>query len=224
MDADSSDSLRDFSGCLLESGGCFFLALAPAHLPRDVLRWHELRPGLEVEVKYEGVWYQALIDESNVDCVEVKYVGFSKDEAYQEIWRKGNLPQEWKETIRAPTPHLHLYGLMSLNLRSHDITAWECRTFRNFGYVRPLLQAIEAIEEQLMAEESMPRVVASLANPSMRRRLEQPLAPLANLRRYGPHLPGAERDLDEHQRAAIEGIQQDLEAIQVRQNRLIVRC
>jgi len=210
MDHDPIDFLRGISGCLLrqESGGSFFLALAPAQQPRDILRWRDLWPGLEVEVKFEDRWFQALIDEKDVDCVEVKYVGFSEDESFETIEKA-----QWSTRIRSPQPHLHLYGLTKLKLKSQDISARECHKFRNFGYVGSHLQAIAAIEEQLEAGEGLPRVAASLANPSMRRQLA---LPLANLRRYGPHLPGGGREQDAHQQAAIDRVQHDLEAIQVR--------
>ena len=107
-------------------------------------------------MKFEDRWFQALIDEKDVDCVEVQYVGFSEDESFETIEKA-----QWITRIRSPQPHLHLYGLTKLKLKWQDISAHECHTFRNFGYVGSHLQAIAAIEEQLEAGEGLPRVAAS---------------------------------------------------------------
>lgn len=136
-----------------------------------------------------------------VDCIGVEYVGFGDDENYEEIHANS-----WKARIRAPMPHLRLYGLSPLKMKDpQDITRIEIREFTNYGFVGSHLQAIEAVEEQIGLNVS---VAASLANPHMR----QLAIPFKQLRRNGPHLPGMEPD--EHQRDAIDGMERDVEAIQ----------
>lgn len=133
------------------------------------------------------------------DCVGVEYVGFDDNENYEEIHKS-----KWKERVRSPMPHLKLYGLTRLKMKSEQtIDHVEIREFKNYGFVGSHLQAIEAVEEQI---DSDFHLAASLANPPMR----QLALPFTQLRRDGPH----QLKPDAQQRDAIEGMQHDLEAIQ----------
>ena len=222
-------NFSDLSGAaghlLGDAAGNFFLALAQEDLvlkgrlrpfrPTE-LAWCDLKDGLECEVCWEGIWWQASVVRRFAahgrSLVQVEYAGFDDDERCEEIDSS-----EWKTRIRAPSPSLHLFGLNRISIAGagEGIRREGDRKLQSYGYVCDIFNAMKASAEGMLdaqSSTSSPSVASSVANPLKRR----PGLLCKGLQRYGPKTAAASGAAcaDKDQADAISGIEYDIEAIQ----------